>query len=99
MSELQHRNKEQEMVIEELNTKCVRMNKNLVKANDHVLERDKMLKELIDKAEQTKRELQDLQQEHALLGRKMKKILETTDKTSTELNIKQRLNNHKDKEV
>ncbi len=72
------------------------MTKELVQANDDVKAREQ---ELIDKAEQTKRELQELQQEHALLGRRMKKILETTDETSRELNIKQRLNDHKDKEV
>ena len=113
MSELQHRSKEQEMVIEELNTKNIRVNKDLVKANDHVLARDKMLKELIESAEQTKRELEEskesqlqlsqelqkLQQENAHLGRKMNKIIETTDETSRELNNKQKLNNHKDKEV
>ncbi len=82
----------------------------LVEENDDVKTRDQLLKE---SAEQTKRELdeskksqlqllqelQKLQQENAFLGHQMKKIIETTDETSRELNNKQRLNNHKDKEV
>ncbi len=82
----------------------------LVEENDDVKTRDQLLKE---SAEQTKRELdeskksqlqllqelQKLQQENAFLGHRMKKIIETTDETSRELNNKQRLNNHKDKEV
>ena len=89
------------------------MNEESVKANDHEKARELMIKELIESAEQTKRELdeskesqlklsqelQDLKQENVHLHRKMNKIIETTDETSRELNNKQRLNNHKDKEV
>ena len=101
------------MVIEELNVKCIRMNEESVKANDHEKARELMIKELIESAEQTKRELdeskesqlklsqelQHLKQENVHFRRKMNKIIETTDETSRELNNKQRLNDHKDKEV
>ncbi len=92
------------MVNKELNAKCIRMNEELVNANEHEKARDKLLKE---SAEQTKRELdesresqlqlsqelQKLQQENSLLGHRMNKIIETTNETSRELN------NHKNKEV
>ena len=74
------------MIIEELNAKSIRMNLELVEANDESIESQLKLS----------KELQELKQENTRLCHKMNKIIETTDETSRELNIKQRLNIQKE---
>ena len=74
------------MIIEELNAKSIRMNLELVEANDESIESQLKLS----------KELQELKQENTHLCRKMNKIIETTDETRRELNIKQRLNIQKE---